>query len=438
VSLVILRRLRWWVVGQFVPFFRGPDPQHVRQRNIWHLYQDLIWLGLANAAASYTSVYALRLGASEQLLGLLTSVPSLVMVLLRIPAARLTERTSDRKRLIVRSLLGRRVGYLIIALVPWLALLPGLNRVPPAVVLIAVLVLMAVPMVLSSAGWDSFFAEVVPTGRRSRVVSIRSTMTNLASLTMVPLMGSFLEWVPFPYNYQVIFFVAFIGAMVSTWHVHVMKVKPIGEPTERHTPLNLKEAGRILSDSPDFAALVLASLVYQMAISVASPLFTIYFVDRLGASESWIGWRLTLASLTSILAYRIWPTQVERRGDVKMLVFAAPMMALFPLLTGLTRSLTPNLFIVMLPRFFGSCVMLARYSILLRVTPADRRATYIAIYAILVHIAATIGPQVGVALADVIGITSVFFVSAGLRFTAALLYRRLRSPTPEPTASSAA
>lgn len=420
-----------------MPFFRGPDPRHVRQRNIWHLYQDLVWLGLATAATSYISVYAIRLGASERLLGLLTSVPSLLMVLLRIPAARLTERTADRKSLIVRSLLVRRLGYLVICVLPWLALLPGVREIPPATLLAGVVILMAVPMVLSAAGWDSFFADIVPPRRRSRVVSMRSTMTSLISLAMVPLMGSFLEWVPFPYNYQVIYLLAFIGAVVSLWHVHAIKARPAAEVAHRRPALNLTEARRILRDSPEFAALVLGTFVYQLAISIVSPLFSIYFVEHLGASESWIGWRLTLASLMSILAYRIWPTQIEKRGDVKMLIRASPMMALFPLLTGLTRSLTPNLFIVLLPRLFGSCVMLARYSILLRVTPPDRRPTYIAIYAILANVAAFVAPLVGVALVDVMGITGVFFVSAGLRLTAALLYRRLPSAARQAEAAAA-
>ncbi len=72
--------------------------------------------------------------------------------------------------------------------------------------------------------------------------------------------------------------------------------------------------------------------------------------------------------------------------------------------------------------------MLARYGILLRVSPSDRRPTYIAIYAILVNLAAFVAPLIGVALVDVIGFAAVFFISAALRLTAALLYRKLRAP----------
>ncbi len=427
--MTLFRNLRWWFAGRFVPFFRGPDPRHVRQRNIWHLYQDLIWLGFASAASTYINVYAIRLGASKELIGLRTSIPSLVVVLLRIPAAQWMERTPNRKPLIVRSLAASRLLYLLIFLLPWLANLPLLRQVPQAPLLVWVVILMGIPSVLSAAGWDTFFAEVVPEQRRARVVSARNTMTNLITLTVVPLMGSFLDWVVFPLNYQIIFLLAFVGAVGSTWHVN--RIQQVGPPrtAKDPRPFNLKEVREILSGSPEFAALVIGTFVYQWAISIASPLFSIYFIEDLGASDSWIGWRTTLASVASIAAYRFWPRQIERRGerhgDTKILALTAPMMALFPFLTGLTRTLTPNLFIVLIPRIFGAAVMLARYNILLRISPTDRRPTYIAIYAILANIAAFMAPLIGVRLADWIGIQGVFFVSAGLRLTAALVYQRL-------------
>jgi MFS family permease len=254
---------------------------------------------------------------------------------------------------------------------------------------------------------------------------MRSTMTHVMMLTVVPLMGYFLDWVPFPLNYQIIFLLAFIGAMVSTWHVKRIQVDAPTTKAEASKPLNVQEARRIVRDSPEFGALLLGTFIYQWAVSLASPLFNVYFVEHLGASESWIGWRTTLASIASIVAYRFWPRRVEQLGERRVLTLAAPMMALFPLLTGLSQSLTPNLLIILIPRLFGSAVMLSRYGILLRVCPDDRRPTYIAIYAILANIAAFIAPMVGVNLVDWIGIRGVFFVSAGFRLTAALLYHRL-------------
>ena len=430
-------RLRWWVNERLFGFLRGADPRWASSRNVWHLYQDLIWLGFASAASSYINVYAIRLGASEKLLGLRASLPSLIVVLLRIPAAQLMERTANRQKLIARSLFFARIFYLLIFLLPWIGQLPLLKQIPQAQLLVGMVILMGLPNVLSSAGWDSFFADIVPPKDRARVVSTRSTMTHLIMLTIVPLMGSFLDWAPFPFNYQAIFLLALIGAMVSTWHVIKIKVpKTMQAPQRKAKALNFRETKRILQESPEFGSLVLATFVYQWAVSIASPLYNIYFVQHLGAGESWIGLRITLASIASIVAYRIWPRQIERYGERKILKFATPMMMLFPLLTGLSRSLTPNLFIVMVPRLFGAGVMLARYGILLRVCPADRRPTYIAVYAILNNIAAFIAPLVGVELIDLIGINNIFFVSAALRLAGALLYWRLPK-TPDTTAVQA-
>jgi MFS family permease len=435
--MTLTQRLQWWFRDRFLPFFRGPDPRHVRRRNIWHLYQDLIWLGLASAVNTYINVYAIRLGASETLLGLRASIPSLLVVLLRGPAAQWMERTSKRKSLIVRSLLIGRSFYLLIFLLPWLTYIPLLRQVPQAELLVGLVVMIGLPGILSAAGWDSFFADIVPARDRARVVSMRSTMTHLIMLSIVPLMGGLLEWIPFPLNYQIIFLLAFIGAMGSLWHVKQIKVPPREIEAEAETEgLNLRTIRTILFGSRHFSTLVLGTFIYQWAVSIASPLYNIYFIEYLGASESWIGWRSTLASIASIAAYRFWPRRVEKAGDRTILLAATPMMALFPLLTGLATTLTPHLFIILIPRAFGSAVMLARYNLLLKNSPDARRPTYLAIYAILANVAAFIAPLVGTSLIGWIGIRGVFFISAALRLTAALFYRRI--PRTEASADSVA
>jgi MFS family permease len=417
--------IQWWFSGRFLPLVRGPDPRNRLARNTWRLYQDLLWLGLTSAAITYINVYAIRLGASDKLIGLRTSIPSLLVVLLRIPAAQLMERTTNRKRLIVWSLVAGRAVYFLIFLIPWLSVLPLINRIPQATILVWMVISIGIPSALSQAGWDSFFADVVPPERRARVVSTRSTMTNLMTLTLVPLFGMWLDWASFPFNYQVVFFIAFIGALVSTWHVNKIIVPDV-KKTKKKTPgLSFVEIKRILGENKEFTTLVSGTFVYQWAISIASPLFMIYFIDHLGASDSWIGYRMTLASLTSIIAYRIWPRHIERKGERAIITLAAPLMGLFPLFTGLTTVLWPHMFIVMIPRFFGSAVMISRYGILLRVCPAERRPTYIAIYAIAVNIAAFVAPLVGVELAEFVGIPGVFFVAAALRVIAGLMYRKL-------------
>jgi len=405
----------------------GPDPRHQPERNIWHLYQDILWIGLAGAASSFTSVYAIRLGASDQLIGLLSSLPSLIVILLRLPAVELVERSGDRVRLISRSLLGTRAIYLVLALLPFLRLSHE------ATIFVGLVILMGLPAIVANAGWDSLFADVVPDRDRATVVSMRSTLASVMAVVVVLLGGKWLDWVPFPWNYQSIFLLAFAGGMASTYHVSRIEPPSTGRVRADKRGLNWREIRGLFVGNPGFTALVVATFVYQFAMSLPSPLYNIYFVRQLLATEGWIGLRSTIASLTPILAYRFWPGLVKRWGDRAVLLLCIPMTVFLPLGTGLFQSLTPQLFVIAWLGIFGPGVNLTQYNILLRVCPADNRPTAIGVYAIIANVAAFVAPLIGVQLMGLLGIRNVFFLAAAVRLAGALLFWRLppdpRGPT---------
>ena len=419
--------LRRRIGGRLQLFRHGPDPRYQPERNIWHLYQDILWIGLAGAAGTFTSVYAIRLGASDSLIGLLSSIPALIVILLRLPAAELVERTGDRVRLITRSLLGARSFYLVLALLPFLRLSHE------ATLFVALVIFMGLPAIVANAGWDSLFADVVPERDRPTVVSVRNSLASLIAVVVVLLGGKWLDWVPFPWNYQSIFLLAFAGGMMSTRHVSQIEAPSAASVSEGKRGLSWQEIRGLFVGNPAFTALVVATFVYSLAMSLPSPLYNIYFVRHLQATDGWIGLRSTISSLTPILAYRFWPQLVKRWGDRAVLVLCIPMTVFLPLGTGLFQSLTPQLFVVAWLGIFGPAVNLAHYNILLRVCPADNRPTAIGVYAIIANIAAFIAPLAGVQLMGLLGIRNVFFLAAAVRLAGALLFWRLPSE-PEGTA----
>ena len=95
----------------------------IEDRNVWHLYMDIAWFGVLNGVATtFTSVFVVRLGASDTLMGWLSALPALINVLWLIPSAWIIER--QRRRLPILLLNGflHRLGYLLVALVPWILL----------------------------------------------------------------------------------------------------------------------------------------------------------------------------------------------------------------------------------------------------------------------------------------------------------------------------
>ncbi len=63
---------------------RGSDD--VQDRNAYRLYADMLWAAIFSAVAAFNGAFAVRLGASNELVGLLSSLPPLVVALLILVA----------------------------------------------------------------------------------------------------------------------------------------------------------------------------------------------------------------------------------------------------------------------------------------------------------------------------------------------------------------
>jgi len=264
------------------------------------------------------------------------------------------------------------------------------------------------------------------------VISVRNSLASFLGMIIVLLGGKWLDWIPFPWNYQGIFLLAFAGGIMSTYHVARIEAPATQDVPEGKRGVQWQEIRELFVGQPDFTALVVATFVYQLAMSLPSPLYNIYFVRHLQATDGWIGLRSTISSLTPILAYRFWPRLVKRWGDRAVLALCVPMTVILPLGTGLFQSLTPQLLVIAWFGLFGPAVFLTRYNILLRVSPADNRPTAIGIFAIMASIAAFVAPLIGVQLMNRLGIRNVFFLAAVVRLVGALLFWRL---PPDPAGS---
>ena len=406
---------------------KGPDPRYRTDRNIYHLYFDIFWWSLLGVAASFNSVYAIRLGASNTLVGLLSSLPALMVILLRFPAARIVERTPQRVSLVARSFAVARSTYLLIALLPFFIT----HHLAEAFV--ALIILSGLPANLAMAGWDTLFAEVVPERRWAKVMSMRNSLANAFRIVILPLAGKWLEWAPFPLNYQVLYLVGFVGGMLGLYHKARLRPPEQKRGEEKaQSDLSWALVRGLWKEQRPYLQFVLGIFILQWAISLPMALYSIYYVRYLHASDGWIGLRSTLASLAPLIGYRIWPRLIDRWGTRRVLAFGASITMLFPLLTGLSRSLTALLGVVVVHGLLVPAMMLGRYNTLLNVCPAERRPSYIAGYAIVANVAAFLAPLLGVQLLEVIGINAVFFIAAAIRLTTGLLFLPLPADGPPP------
>jgi MFS family permease len=396
----------------------------VDDRNAWNLVVEVFWASMLGSIASFNAAFALRLGASSSNIGLLSSVPALLAALVSIPAGRFLEKRGGRKGWVLGSLLLHRAGYLLVALVPFL---PSgwLNQ---GTALVFLLVAMSPSVHFFGVGFSSMLADVVPERRRAAVFATRNIVSVATSSVGLFLVGQVLSRLAFPVNYQMMYAAGFVASMVSL--AFLVKVRVPDAPvatTGDNAPLSLKRQWRWLRQLPNtqrtFVRFVTNTLVYSLGAWAAGPLYILFYVRELGASDAWLGSLGTVANVSAVIGYAGWRRIIEHWGEGATLRRVAVGAGLFPLLVGLLRSLTAILFAVGLDGLIVTGVNLSHFSLYLRACPVERRPLFIGLYTTVMNIGAFVAPLVGVAVADQIGLAPTLIACGILRVLGGLAFR---------------
>jgi MFS family permease len=389
------------------------------ERNIRHLYHEVFWAGIANAVVTFNGVFAVRLGASDALIGALNSIPPLIVALLTLPAGQWLERRTRQLPLIVGTIFLYRLGFLLIALMPFVVMD---NR---ALVFVGIVLLMTIPTSVFGVGFSSMLAEIVPEHRRAEVVAWRNIILVATTAVVTYLAGRGLDAVIFPMNYQALFFISFVAALIALFwlaRIEVPEAPPSKADHSRASSLTWSGIRMLLGSHPGYPRIIVDTLVYGIGPWMAAPLYTILYVRTLGASNSWIGLLTTIISLTGIAGYFLWQKGIARWGDRRVLAWTAIATGLYPGLVSLSPSLTPILVLGAVYGLVSPGLNLSHFSTLLKVCPADRRPSAIAFYTMIMYVGAFVSPLIAVALAELIGVRTVLFIGAAFWMAGGLLF----------------
>jgi len=344
-------------------------------------------------------------------------------VAISIPAGRFISHRSRRKGWVLWSLFVHRLGYVIVAAVPWLP--EGLaNR---GGVLVYLLVTMSASATFFGVGWNSLLADVVPERRRATVFATRNIVAVCITSVVTLLSGLWLERILFPANYQVLYGLGFLASLVSLYFLTRMQVpdSPV-VAVDSGTGRGLHERWRRLRSSIGaeraFMRITVNTLLFGLPAWTVGPLYILYYVRDLGASDSWIGLQATVANVAAIAGYALGQRLISRWGEARMLKWTAPGAGLYPLLAGLFGSLTPLLVFLGIDGLIVPSINLSHFSTLLRSCPDDRRPLFIGFYTTVMNAGAFLAPLLGVALAERIGPMPVLIVCGILRILMGLTF----------------
>ena len=385
----------------------------IEDANYHHLVRDIAWFGLGFTATSrFLSVFALRLGADEALLGWITSLPALIVLITAALAPAWRAQRSDSVHALMLPTFVFRLIFILPAFAP---LLPPQWRMPW---LLISATLPGLGQGISAVVFVTCMQESVSQGRLTGLYSQRSMMFNIALAISALIFGAWLEFAPFPLNYQVMYIVAFACALVSQWHCS--RLKPLyatQQPSESQRD-NTPSPWR--SQSFRIVAIIVA-LTY-FSYHAVNALINARLVNQLNASEGYMEIFCLTELLSGALASAFAMKIVSRFGFYRMIALSMGMTALSIALLGISSNLIVGLIAAALAGAGWMLVaMVGVLGLYTETAPVNNATKYGVAYHQVVGVITFIAPFVGTWLVQAdLSLNIILVIGAFLRLGAGL------------------
>lgn len=348
------------------------------------------------------TAFALHLGASNLMIGLLASAPFLAQ-LLQLPAIVLVERLRQRKRIaVVTSVVGR----LMLGVMAATSFFTG--AVPLQIFLAAQVVLCGLGAI-GSCAWNAWLRDLAPEKQLGQVFARRTlwvTMINLvlglsAAMALDLTADGSLER---DMLFAGMFAVGCITGLISARIVAAMP-EPLMPPPRPAVRLRTL-IGEPFRDA-NFGRLLVFIASWQFAVNLATPFFTVYIVTQLKFDVGFVMLLNVFSQISNILALRYWGRLSDRFSNKSVLAVCAPIYILSIVgMIGASQTADQDIakiWLVILHLAMGAAVAgvtLPATNIALKLSPRGSATAYIAASAIVTAVAAGLAPILGGLLAD--------------------------------------
>ncbi|HZQ98461.1 MAG TPA: MFS transporter [Chloroflexota bacterium] len=395
---------------------RRRAPPSVEDRNVRFLVAQTACSGLVQGGiTTFLPVFLARLGAGALTVSALNSGLALATIGMALPAGPMVER---QRRLVgwsARYYYAIRVTFVLIALA---AFLPSPWA---AYVSVALWAASGIPSAIANNAWYGVLAEAVSPRRRPVVNGARWALLGFVSALCVALFGRTLDLLPFPLGYQLVFMVSAVGGAVGIWFYSRIEI-----PDREPRPPGAAQGWRArlaaivgpLREGGEFLHYTIGTSVLRLGLNLPIGLYSLFWVNELQASDTWIGLRSTVGNVALTGGYYAWGRLAGRLGHRRTLGFAAGGLALYPALTAASPSVEWLLPAAFIWGLFASGIDMSLFEGLLEVCPTDRRAEFVAVNTFVANAIVFVAPILGASLADLFGIRPVLYLAAALHLAA--------------------
>jgi predicted MFS family arabinose efflux permease len=392
----------------------------IQQRNRRYVQIDAVGVALGNASSPFLPVFLTRMGATNVQVGLLSSMPGVTGLILALVVGRFLQVRRNiipwfsTARLLVIS------AYALTGLAPFL--------VPREHVVLAVLIIWAVatlPQIMVNVGFSVVMNSVAGPEGRFDLMSRRWSILGFTTAITVALAGQVLDRIIEPLNYQVVFLALSVGGLISYYfssRIQLLDFQPPPPSGAGGVSARLRGYLELIRHEPAFVSFTLKRFVYLSGITLAAPLFPLYFVRELDAPDSWIGLVATAQTAVLLIGYPLWARLSRRRGSRFVLLASTLVVALYPGLIALTHNQTLIIGLAALAGIFQAGMDLVFFDELMKTIPPQYSPTFVSLAQSIQYLSAIIAPLLGTYLAAQTSIATALLISAALRLAGFVLF----------------
>lgn len=348
--------------------------------------------------------FALHLGASNTIIGLLAAIPP-IMQLLQLPSIYLVEKVQNRRKIAVYSAASSRFFLLLIALIPFFFR----SRLALAI-LTATLVLHTALNAVLVCSWNSWMRDLVPQDILGSFFSKRIAFSLVPAIILSLAAGYFIDHGNqiFQgnglYGYSVLFFLGFSAGMTGTF---IISRIPEPRMTTENQKVQLAKLISLPFKDKNFKNLIIFLGSWNFAVNLAGPFFTVYMIKRLQLSMALVILFTVISQLSHMSFLRIWGKFSDRFSNKPLLAINGSLFMICIL--GWTFTTMPEKHHLTLPLlavlhiFMGIAIAgvgLAGGNIGLKLAPRGKATSYLAANSFINSLAAGIAPIIGGGFVD--------------------------------------
>lgn len=384
-----------------------------QRKNFLNVQIDAIGVGLVSAASPFLPVFLTRLGATNFQVGLLTAMPALAGLFLAIVIGRFLQSRRNIVPWFSSASLLYFSSYALTGVVSFV--------VPRQYAVWAVLLIWAaaaLPQTMRNVAFSVVMNAVAGPRGRYALMSRRWSILGLTSAIAVTVVGQILYRLSFPLNYQLVFIGLWVGGVISYYYTRQIGL-PDTEPQPRTAGLSLPQRFKgyvsLIRGEGAFVSFMAKRLVYVSGLTLAAPLFPLYYVREVQATDAWIGIINTAQMAVMLIGYFLWARQGRVRGSRFVLFWTTFGLSLYPALIASTHRVEFIALFAGLAGIFQAGLDLVFFDELMKTVPAQYSATFVSLAQSLQYLSAVIAPLLGTLLADHIGIGGALVASSIVR-----------------------